>query len=589
MADVLGRTVVHRHLYSRVWGLGDRKAPTAFTPALVLMHDDEEIDAAYAVFRADKTGEIPAILSLTARAAFMPPHFEALGPNYRVSIGHVLPPSLEDANAGETQGTSMLLPVSWQRMHHDDGLMDDSLSPEIIVLTDAVQLANQQGKLAQALISLKHRFPGALIWTPGLGGPDNIAALAWMGVDLFDLARCHQAVASQMLLTQNGPRSPLDHEDCSISAQLKHMLQAIDETRAAIAAGTLATLAVRSSLSSPRLVEHLRIHQRLMSNQEGVLSSHEDATKIFECYSPNTFDDPLVLDWVQFITEKYSPPPQVRKVMILLPCSARKPYRLSKSHGQFIEAIQSTGCHEVMMTSPLGLVPRDLEDIWPAANYDVPVTGNWSEDEVNRVCWMLKKFINRGGYQRIINHTNLDLSFLEVEVVDTRDGEGATAHGSLQRLSKAVAEAKVELRLSNQKNSIRLLEHYKSIARKTTGTDAWLDGAEIRGKLPRWRVECDGVQIAQWSIERNGFSFSRAAIPLLHQHHALKEVELLPDSVWKGDIFLQNVAKVDPSIRKGDDIRVLQHGECVGIARALAPGWEWKGTQGSLAKSHQRR
>ena len=60
----------------------------------------------------------------------------------------------------------------------------------------------------------------------------------------------------------------------------------------------------------------------------------------------------------------------------------KKTYRLSKSHGQFLRAIGSTGCHEVMMTSPLGLVPKDLEDVWPAANYDVPVTGDWSSDEL---------------------------------------------------------------------------------------------------------------------------------------------------------------------------------------------------------------
>ena len=34
----------------------------------------------------------------------------------------------------------------------------------------------------------------ALLWTPGLGGPDNAAVLAWFGVDLFDTTRTRFAL-----------------------------------------------------------------------------------------------------------------------------------------------------------------------------------------------------------------------------------------------------------------------------------------------------------------------------------------------------------------------------------------------------------
>ena len=36
---------------------------------------------------------------------------------------------------------------------------------------------------------------------------------------------------------------------------------------------------------------------------------------------------------------------------------------------------------EIILTSPLGIVPRDLEYTYPAAHYDIPVTGDWSEIE----------------------------------------------------------------------------------------------------------------------------------------------------------------------------------------------------------------
>ena len=143
------------------------------------------------------------------------------------------------------------LPVSWQRMNHDESLTDQDLAPELVVLTDALQLASQPGKLPLAIMTLKHRFPGALLWTPGLAGPDNLGVLASMGVDLFDLARCHEAAANGVLLTSRGPRHPLDHEETSIEAQAFHMMKSLDEVRAFLIAGQIPSLADQQS--SPAL------------------------------------------------------------------------------------------------------------------------------------------------------------------------------------------------------------------------------------------------------------------------------------------------------------------------------------------------
>ena len=122
------------------------------------------------------------------------------------------------------------------------------------------------------------------------------------------------------------------------------MMKAIDEARAAVSSGTLRQLSARQSQSSPRAVEHFRRHQDLVSQHRGNLASHRPSTTEFACFTPNALNDPLVVDWERFMREQYRTPAPVRQVMILLPCSARKPYRLSKSHGQFLRAIGSTGC-----------------------------------------------------------------------------------------------------------------------------------------------------------------------------------------------------------------------------------------------------
>ena len=50
-----------------------------------------------------------------------------------------------------------------------------------------------------------------------------------------------------------------------------------------------------------------------------------------------------------------------------------------------------------MVTAPLGLVPRELEDFWPAAHYDIPVTGDWDVDELLVIWEMVSEYARRCG------------------------------------------------------------------------------------------------------------------------------------------------------------------------------------------------
>ena len=586
----LGRTVTARYRFARQWALGDRKNPVASTPALVLLDGDDDIDAHLAPFRSTTNDKIPATLTFESRLPLSPPDFLKPSPKWSVSIGHVLPPSLDEADAGEPAGTAQVLPVSWQRLNHDASLTDSSLKPDVVVLVDAVQLASQPGKLVEAITTLKRRFPGALLWTPGLGGPDNLAVLTWFGVDLFDLARSRQAAVAGVLLTEQGPRHIVDsmNESADMESQLSHWKYAIASVRGAMASDQMRSLADRQSLTSPRLVEHLRRHDMFCREIPGLLSSHVDASFTFPCHSVSVQSDPLIADWESYITTEYSAPEGLDSILILLPCSARKPYRLSKSHGRFIRAIGTSACHEVMVTSPLGLVPRDLEEVWPAGHYDVPVTGDWTGDELSRIRRMFQSLVERHNYQRIINHSGIDFSHSSIEITDTRKGDSAGSHEALERLTEAVKEAVDQLSARGRKTEKILLDNFSSIARKQMNSDEWVKGLKVRGKPPRYRLERENTQMALWSIDRSGFSLPKAVIPALAELKALPEVHLQTGIVWRGDIFGQIVESFDSTIRAGSDVLVLQDGKVIGLARAHAPAWEWPSTPGRLAKSHQR-
>jgi len=332
----------------------------------------------------------------------------------------------------------------------------------------------------------------------------------------------------------------------------------------------------------------MRFFDKLVNKSNNVMRIHPLGVDRIDYLSTTSHQDSSVEQWVDFISNQYQVPEKLDNVLVLLPCSARKPYRLSKSHRKFIQALGTNACHEVMVTSPLGLVPRDLEDVWPAAFYDIPVTGDWSRDELHRIKSMVCNLVDRHNYERIINHSGMDLEIEGFDVIDTRQGERSGSRNALKRLTDAVQTAKEELRIHRRKGERVNLDRFMSISRYLHKSDEWLNDCKVRGKPPRWKIERDGKQIALWSFERAGFSFSKEAVKYLDSCSALPRVHLVDDVKWKGDLHYGIVKSFEPGILMGQDLIVMQNDVAIGLARSIAPGWEWSGTPGRLAKMHQR-
>jgi archaeosine synthase len=241
-----------------------------------------------------------------------------------------------------------------------------------------------------------------------------------------------------------------------------------------------------------------------------------------------------------------------------------------------------------MVTAPLGLVPRELEDIWPAAHYDIPVTGDWDVDELNYIREMVELYARRNGFSRIINHSGINLEYEGIQVTDTRNSESAGSADSLDRLNQAVENAIDVLEIKNVKESLHRLEKLKALSRFQHGTDDWLEGTKVSGRPPIFRIEKNRIQMALWNPRSGRFSFSKAALPILESCGALGRVELISDFDWRGDLFSSNVQSADQNICIGDELLVYQDGELIGSARAEAAGWEWPNGPGRLAKAKHR-
>ena len=147
--------------------------------------------------------------------------------------------------------------------------------------------------------------------------------------------------------------------------------------RNSIMNGTLRELVETTSLHNPRVSQILYHSTTLLIEKGARRNAAIRANNL-------SLSHPSVVDFQERLSDYV--PPSKEMVLLVLPCSARKPYFKSSSHKRFYNTIREVdnhlNLHIVSVTSPLGLVPRELEFCYPAAHYDIAVTGEWSASEV---------------------------------------------------------------------------------------------------------------------------------------------------------------------------------------------------------------
>ena len=94
-----------------------------------------------------------------------------------------------------------------------------------------------------------------------------------------------------------------------MDSQITHWMQAIASLRSAIRSGTVREQAEKASLSSPRSVERLRRHDKLLlQNVDGsILTSVDNSGRRLRYNSPASRQDKLIHDWKERISNVHTP------------------------------------------------------------------------------------------------------------------------------------------------------------------------------------------------------------------------------------------------------------------------------------------
>lgn len=444
---------------------------------------------------------------------------------------------------------------------------------EVLVIANGYELRDDARKLVKTIIDIREKAGyNVLICAPGLADASNLALLAYMGIDVFDdsVARAF-GINKIMSMPEGLSVCDEDMTEYNVSA----MEEECRKVKLFTEGGRLRELVDQREFSSPISVATLRIF-----DDEGYAYQEEACSTVgcrFACNTVQALRRPDVLRYRRMILERYHKPAH-KRILLLLPCSAKKPYHISKTHKRFASAIHTashdTLVHEVIITSPLGIVPRELDTFYPANSYDIPVTGEWKPEEKQFIRDMLSHLLEQ-GYDKVISHLGEDTDLIRglCEMEETVVGD-PTSPASLTKLDETLRAAAKGIKCGNYGEDRR--ETVRSVLGFQFGNDVaeaiMENGTVCIGKFPYWKIIRDNVQLGMMTAERGMISLTLDGAKILASMN--RNVVEMMDFELKGNLFAVGVVKADPSIRIGDEAVIVLNGVVKGVGVAMMSGRE---------------
>jgi archaeosine synthase len=204
--------------------------------------------------------------------------------------------------------------------------------------------------------------------------------------------------------------------------------------------------------------------------------------------------------------------------------------------------------HELVVTSPLGVVPRELETVYPAMHYDVPVTGYWDAEECAVISAVLARYLKKHRYRRVIAH--LEGGALKVAEIAAAEAGVTLEYSCYEDPAGTEALGALDRALAGER---RLRDdRLHGICSYQFNLNMDIRGFSVRGtfpelfyskeKTPYFSIDTAGGMLRPtfdgWSLIPGGYRVEIDAF------------------VPEGDILVPGVERADPAIREGDEVLV---------------------------------
>ncbi|MEF8812685.1 MAG: archaeosine synthase subunit alpha [Halovenus sp.] len=478
------------------------------------------------------------------------------------------------------------------------------LGTDAYVLSTAQAMAGHAAAFVDGVVTTRETIPpDTALYLPGVATPTNVATLAYAGVDLVDTDRAVLKGTQGKYLTATGeafledltelpcacsacqqPRDSFDRADCADHNE--HALRA-----------ALAT--VRERIRAGRLRDYLEgqarheqwttATMRRLDQQYAYLEQRTPVLRRAEltAATDDTLNRVEIQRYAERVTGRYRN--RFDQPLVLVPCSARKPYSDSQSHGQFHDAIQYRG-HLVSMTSPIGVVPQELELTYPAQHYDTVVTGTWTPTETEFVADVLAAYLERNDYPRLFAHVP-DGGYRDIcEQVAASVGcefhytveDHPTTSESLSTLSTALRDEEAYCKRERQQNTVRAIADYQF---GPGAGDELFDELRVDSRYPKLRArDGDGEQLAMVVPEYGVLALTLAGARQWVESPAPTKRVHIDDFVPHGSTLAPGVVAADDGIRVGEEV-VIEGPSAFAVGRAEMSGPEMVASSRGVAST----
>ncbi len=479
-------------------------------------------------------------------------------------------------------------PLSLDRVPRPEGP-----TPDLVVLANARSLWADGEPFVETIATIRSAWGGGpLLWAPRVALPHRIPLLTYFGIDLLDTTEGRlRAASGERMDATLGARPPEGRasmhrpETVDPAVVPPAYTAALAQTREALGAGLLRELVEARLVAEPTLAEMLRYADRilapLLEERTPVVGQGSHRYVIAESHRR-----PEMVRFRSRLRERYRPPPS-KELLLLVPCSRTKPYRLSPSHRRLAAALDGVQpaerIHWVSVSSPIGLVPAELEDVYPARHYDIPVTGEWLESERRIVQEGFDHLVATGRYRACVAHLDpAEYGFLRTDRAGTPPVEWTVTDGrttspdSLRSLRNAVGRALAECEPVPRGPLTVVRQELHEVASVQFGRAAadrlFADPLRLHGRPWFQRLsDGKGADLATWREERGLFQLTVRGAERIHAAPTL-EVEIAPEVRLSGDLFTPGVVAADPAIREGDAVILTREGRVVAVGEAALPG-----------------
>lgn len=201
----------------------------------------------------------------------------------------------------------------------------------------------------------------------------------------------------------------------------------------------------------------------------------------------------------------------------------------------------------MILTSPLGVVPRELEDY---ADYDIVVTGDWSYEEKHETKSLLNSILRKVENPRIIAHLPKEYKDLCEKVEFTDD----LTH-TIKKYQEEISEGE----------DVK----FRKVSEFLYGVDIFPGEIKIKKRKHTFEIYSEEL-LARYDRKLNLTLKGAELLYMQKKNYVEIDFEL------KGDVFCRGVIDCDENLKAGEDVVIVKNGGVTGLGKAVVPGYMMK-------------